>query len=160
LNFRAAFRGAPLAFGNCSYIFPGSEGVESELKREVFPELSSMNVLEVTIQNSVDEAENICQITKEKGIKPRCILLVTGELHSRSARFIWQKVFPGATVLVNCIGYHDEVESDSPVPVLRSVPRWIFANIVRHLALLTVGLRIRNLHHRTSKVPANFEALE
>ena len=151
LQFLTVFPKASLAFGNCSYIFPGSEKVESELKRKMFPALSYMDVVEVTLRNSVEEAENVRTVMGDKGIEPRCILVVTGELHSRSARFIWQRVFPYATILIHCIACSNEVEMDHLIRVQRTIPRWICANLARHFLLRTVGLSIRNLHHRIAK---------
>jgi hypothetical protein len=151
LEFLKMFPGSLLAFGNCPYIFSGAEKAEARLKYLMFPDLSTMDKIEVNLLNSVDEAENIRKAASERGIEPKCILLVTGELHSRSARFIWQKVFPSAKILVSCTDYRNEVDADHLVFAVRTPVIWTLANIARHTMLRLVGLRIRSLHHSVEK---------
>ncbi len=155
LNFQIAlgylkiFPEATLAFGNWPCGFQGAERVESELKYVLLPLLDSIKFLEVSILNSVDEAEKIRKATKDAGIEPRRILIVTGELHSRSVRFIYERVFPQAKILITCIHYRNEVEPGHIVRVQRTLWKWIPANLVRHALLRTVGMSaIRNLRHR------------
>ncbi len=148
LGFLEIFPDATLAFGNWPLAFPGSEKVESQLKHALFPELSYKKAQESVIKNSVDEAEQIREITTSQELEPKCILVVTGELHSRSERFILQSVFPNAKILVSCIGYENEVEKDNIIIMQRTLLRWIYVTLGRHLLLRTVGLRIRNLTHK------------
>lgn len=140
---------AIIAFGNCSYIFPGSEKVESELKNELLKSVDRSKILEVTITNSIDESEHILEVVRKAGVKPRCILIITGELHSRSVRYIWKRVFPEAQIIIACINYRNEVEIDHLIPIQRTISRWIFANIARQLLLRIFGFSIRHLHHRS-----------
>ena len=106
--------------------------------------------IEVLLNNSVEEAKNISKAVKK--VEPKCILIVTGELHSRSVRFIWQKVFPNTKILISCINFENEVERDSILPIQRTAARWAFANVARQVLLRILGLeRMKNLHHSTSE---------
>ena len=157
LNFEIALRllrgfpDATLAFGNWPYAFPDSEYVESHLKREMISPNFLGRILEVILRNSVGEAENIRDAGLRIGFSPKCILLVTGVLHSRSARFIWQRVFPNARIIIVCIDYKYEVEKGHIIKVQRYLHKWVVVALGRHALLRTFGLSIRNLRHRVVK---------
>lgn len=143
---------ATLAFGNWPYAFPNAEYDESRLKRDLTPSSFHGRVLEVTLRNSVDEAERIRDASLKIGFNPKCILIITGELHSRSARLIWQKVFPNARILITCINYRLEFEKGHVIRVQQALWKWLIVTLGRHLLLRTFGLSIRILRHRVAKI--------
>lgn len=149
LNFKKAMEflkmmpEAKLGFGNCTYFSAGEEIVESKLKKKMLDALPSIDFVEVSLQNSITEAENIYGEIIRKHWEPRCILIVTGEIHSRRARRIWRKTFPHCEILVRCTSRHNEVHQDYPIPDQRTLSRWFIVNIVAHLiAIIPFGISI------------------
>jgi len=145
-RFLKLFPGARFAFGNYPRLFPGSEKIESELKHRLFqiPE----DAIELDISNSVTEAQKIHEATRQIGFEPKCILVVSGQLHSRSDWVIWQKEFPNAKILVSCISYKQEIDRDHIIPAQRNLILWTLANVGRQILLRIVGPeRIASIHH-------------
>ena len=147
------FSGARMAMSNCSYPFAGAEVREMDLKREITLGDKPVPVIwAAPMRNSVEEAEaiKIALARCSKRYWPKHILVVTGEMHARSARIIWREVFPDAKIAIRCTPYHYEYQSDHCVKVQRSGWAWLGANLARHILLRLVGLRIRSLQHRAS----------
>jgi hypothetical protein len=155
LNFLEMKPEAHLAFGNCTYFSEGEKEIEARLKREIFPELSSLkDFIEVSLENSINEAKRIRQALIDKGMAmPKCILIITGEIHSRRARRIWRKVFPGTKILVACISYYNETSKDYPIKDQQTTWRWLGVGVAAHLiSYLPHGISfLENLHHKVKK---------
>ena len=143
---------ARLAFSNCAYTFPGAARVEQRLKLDYLKRLGNKVefLLAGDMNNSVEEALQIRSACDKEGSSPRRILIITGEMHSRSARLIWRWVFPEAEILVSCTSYRCEAQSDHPVRVQRSCWKWFAANVARQVLLRVLGLKLARFHHRTS----------
>ena len=147
------FSGALMAASNCSYPFAGAEVRELDLKRLITLGDKPLPIIwAAPMRNSVEEAEAIKTALAccSKKCRPKRILVVTGEMHSRSARIIWQKVFPDAQIFIRCTPYRCEYQEDHCVEVQRSGWVWLGANLARHVLLRIFGLRIRSLRHRAS----------
>lgn len=151
-TFLETFPETQLAFGNCPYICKDSEKIESKLKGEMFPWLSSMRKGPIEINNvlnSIKEAKEIRRETRERKIEPKRILLLTGEIHSRRAKRIWKHFFPKAQILVSCTGYQNEVDSDHIVKANSNIMLWFAINVVASfVACMPFGIQMmENMHH-------------
>lgn len=128
------FLRAQLAVTTCEYVLPD---VEEVLKRYMIgrnvPE--DKIVWARNIRNTVHEAQRIKEETIRCKIDPKIILVITGELHSRSALRVYRKTFPGARVLIETIPYYMEFQWDHPILAQRSLWRWFLANIMRQATL-------------------------
>lgn len=143
------FPSASVAFSSCSYVFPGAEKVEDALRTETCRQAGIEPIVAKSMVSTVDEAVNIQEALDARGIHPKCILIVTGELHSRSARYIWQKLFPGSQILITCISYQLEIQPNHPVLDQRQMWRWVLSNIKREIALRCLPLGwIRKMQHK------------
>lgn len=137
------FPGAKLAFANPTHLFPDSDLAEIKKKLE-FIAARSIEPKELIVgrnTNTINEATSIAEEVQKANLLPKSIVLVTGEVHSRSARYIWQRVFPGAEVAVVGLSHKVEVEADHVVSMQRNLLTWMLTNIARHLAVRTFGLR-------------------
>jgi uncharacterized SAM-binding protein YcdF (DUF218 family) len=105
LQYKKICPDAQIAFSSCSYPFEGAAYIEHRLKVKILIESRVDFISGEDMINSVDEAEKIKEALLKEGVSPRRILLVTGELHTRSARYIWSKLFPEAEILVAYIPY-------------------------------------------------------
>lgn len=153
VKFSKMFPDARVAWSSCSYPFPGAEEVENAYRVKMLKnERPRMEpIIAGPMINSVDEAMKIKEKLAERGISPKCILLVTGELHSRSARYIWKKVFPGTRILVSCIPYTLEIQPDHPVKDQRVMWKWVLSNILRQAALRVLPLdMVRKIQHKAA----------
>lgn len=143
---------ARIAFSSCSYPFPGAELVEDRLRTEMCRKAGVEPIVAAPMVNTVDEAMNIREaMMKHKGLYPQSILIVTGELHSPSAKYIWQELFPKARILIRCISYKLEIQPDHLVLDQRTMGKWILSNIKREVALRVLPLSvIRKIQHKAA----------
>ncbi|MEK7645213.1 MAG: hypothetical protein AAB391_02755 [Patescibacteria group bacterium] len=146
LEYLKRFPQAWLAFSPCRYPFPGAEEVELVLRVAQISD-GCKYFSAGSMDNTVQEAQQIRAALDSRasvaGIRkgsPYSILVVTGEMHSRSARLIWEHYFPEATVFICCIPHHFEYQPDHPVDMQRGPWKWAFANLARHFLLLTIGV--------------------
>lgn len=143
--------GSKLIHATCEYTFPGAAKTESFIKNDLFSVGGIVANHAGTMNNSVQEARIIALYLAANNISHARILLVTGEMHSRSARLIWEKVFPKSKILIFCTPYLYEHEPNHPVYVQRGPWKWFAANVARHILLLTLGLdRVGKWHHRST----------
>jgi hypothetical protein len=137
---------ATLAFSNASHAFPGSERVEYFAKKLYL--LGIPHICAASCINSVQEAENIKAALP---FSPKKILIVCGEVHSRSARIIWRQVFPDAEIRISCMPFAYEYQRDFPFFVERYAWIWFAASLAREVLLRTLGPeRMRALKHNAS----------
>src|SRR3989344_2980785 len=142
IEYVKRFPSALLVFANSSHCFLGSEKTEERFKLEMTyqAEIPRSSVISCgPIINTVTEAEAICRTLQRLEKQPKNILIITGTMHSRGARYIWSKMlkkyFPGAKLSVAVIPFEYEYQNDHPLVFQRGPIRWIFANIGRQLAL-------------------------
>lgn len=141
---------AVVVVSNCEYTFPGAEEVEWKFRRNLFAEYGVKAQRAYNMNNSVQEAQAIAKYVAECNLTAERILIVTGEMHSRSARWIWKRVMPKSKITVTCIESRFEWEPNHPVLVQRGPWKWFLANIARQALLQIFGLdRIGKLHHRS-----------
>jgi len=145
------FPDARIAFSSCSYPFNGAEHVEDELRTDICQNAGIKPIIAEPMVNTVDEAMNIREALNSKGINPKCILIVTGELHSPSARYIWKKLFPDAKILISCIPHHMEIQPNHLVLDQRTMLKWVVSNIKREIALRLLPLSfVRKIQHKAA----------
>ncbi|MDO8482922.1 MAG: hypothetical protein Q7S86_03840 [bacterium] len=143
---------AKVVLSNCEYTFPGAEEVEWQFRRDLFAGYGITAHRAGNMNNSVQEAQAISRYVAGYKLPANRILIVTGEMHSRSARWIWERVMPNSEITVTCIGSEFEWQPDQPVFVQRGPWKWFAANIARQVLLQIFGLhRIARLHHRSEK---------
>lgn len=141
-----------LAFSSCSYPFKGAEIVEDKLRSEMCRQVVIYPILARPMVNTVDEAFNVRDALNERGLKPKCILIITGELHSRSARYVWKKLFPEARILIRCIPYSLEIQPDHIVLDQRQMGKWVLSNVKREIALRLLPLSfVRKFQHKPAE---------
>jgi hypothetical protein len=143
--------GALLAFANISFLFTGSEIVEKKLKEELLRKNSVLNYVSASPAgvNSITEA----RVIKESlPFRPDRILVIAGEMHSRSVRYIWRKVFPGTDIVIHTIPHRYEYRSGHGVWWQRHGPWvWLLANVLRQLLIRVRGLdAVAKMHHGTN----------
>ena len=153
LSQQKRFSKAILAFSNCAYPFENAAKIESGLKHVIIRIHGQGEVIEaLPMNNSVEEAENIKLRLQEINLFPSSILIVTGEMHSRSALYIWRKTFPNSKIHIVTIPLICEVQSDHPVLAQRSAWKWIISNILRQVALRVLPLDIvRKIQHQPAR---------
>jgi len=144
--------GAAVIYAPCSYLFPGAERVEADLKERVFAEYGVKTHRADSMENTVQEARSIASYISQHNLQHGHLLIVTGEMHSRSARWIWTRVMPKSKITVTCVPYTWEYQPDQPVYAQRGPWKWLSANVARQTLLWTpgIGLRIGAIHHRST----------
>lgn len=143
---------AAVVVSNCEYTFPGAEEVEWKFKQKVFAGYDVKARRAGNMNNSVQEAQAIAKYIAEYNLNAARILIVTGEMHSRSARWIWQRAMPCSKIVVTCVSNELEWQKDHPVLVQRTAWKWFLANVARQILLQVFGLdRIGRLHHRSQE---------
>lgn len=159
LEWGRRFPEAIILYGNCPYVFTGAVVVEEKFKRQIIERERPQNriVRFGDLKNSFGEGFQGRAKFRELGIHPRSILLVTGEMHSRDARYIWRKLNPEARVSVYTIPYQLEAERNHPVKAQQTHWGWARAVPKRRALALThpiFGERIWRMfseaHHLTS----------
>jgi len=139
----ARYPEAVMVCGNSSHSYPGSEVKASLSKSRLLKEwtIPMDRVFDAGgIVNSVTEAFAIRTTLHKNGIAPKEILVITGPQHSRSALYIWQRVFPGVRIsLQHFVG--PEWQPGHIFPSQRSGWVWARANVLRQVALRIMGLK-------------------
>lgn len=145
---------AVIIIGNAANCFPGSEAVEERLKREILTRagIPENAILQDVIKNTVTEAWSGKDLLKKALKRHDSIVVITGLLHSRSARYIWRKVFWGSKIYLYCPWDDIETQPDQIIFLLQSLWRWVFANVARQIFLRVFGLdRTSRFVHPTKK---------
>lgn len=122
--------------------FPHCTDVEYRFKKELFGSIPHIRAGAQT--NSITEAE---AIHAALGYEPKHILVICGEIHARSVRWIWRRIFPNTTISIRCMPYQAEYQKDHPFFIERYAWPWFFAGIARYFLLLIFGLKLRHLQH-------------
>lgn len=142
---------ACVAFSSCSYLFQDAARVEDGFRNGLCHDAGIEPIVAKSMINTVDEAMNIRDALDARGIRPKCLLIVTGELHSPSARYIWEKLFPEARVLIACIPCELEIQPNHLVLDQRKMWKWVLSNIKREVALRILPFPIiRKIQHKAA----------
>jgi len=145
-------RSACVVLSCCSYTFPGSDEFEWRQRQQIFADCGVVAHRADNMNNSDQEAMAIAKYVEQKVLPSHNILIVTGEMHSRSAKYIWKRVFPHSRIFIKCVSHELEWQPDQPVFVQKTAWRWFLANIARQILLVVLGLdRVSKLHHRSEK---------
>lgn len=142
---------AKMAMVNCGYTFTGAAAKEKKFKLEVLRLVGLKNevIWAEDANNSEEEAKRIKEALEKLGIQPRRILIVTGMIHSRRAKFIWRKEFPEAEIFCRCVSWRWETQCNHPNPIQRVQWIWYLANVAVYVAI-RMGLNISKYHHHSS----------
>jgi hypothetical protein len=151
LQWAKKFSSSQVCFSSCSYPFPGAEQVEDRLRGKIFKDGCVEPIVASSMINTVDEAIRIKDALDERSIYPKVILIIDGEIHSRSAYYVYRKVFPNALVLVYCTPYNLEYQPDQIVESQRTLGSWLFSNIARQIALHVLPLSMIRKIKRKAK---------
>lgn len=143
-HYANVFPQAKLVISNSAHTgFPKCTEVEYAFKKALLD--GTPHTLAGAQVNSITEAE---AIKAALGVEPKEILVVCGEIHARSVRWIWRRVFPNTRITIRCIPYWAEYQTDHPFFIERYAWPWFFAGIARYLLLLIVGMQLRQWHHK------------
>ena len=136
---------AILVYANSSHSHAGSDVAAAEEKAQLLLDWKVVSAGQEIdaggIENSVAEAEAVKKALLEDRMTPKEILVITGPLHSRSARFIWGKIFPG--VRISLVHFPvSEWQRGNQFWFMRERWRWTLAAILRHtvVRIPVVGL--------------------
>ncbi len=148
---------AVLVYGNSSHSYRDSDVAAAKEKAKLLLDLRVVSAgREINaggIENSVKEADAVSESLRQRGITPKEILVITGPLHSRSALFIWGKVFPG--VRISLVHFDSsEWQRGNQFWFMRRRWRWTLAAILRHavVRIPVVGLALaRKVKHRGAR---------
>ena len=141
--------GAVVVLSNCEYTFLGAEEVEWQFRRDLFAKYGVTAHRAGNMNSSVEEAQAISRCVAAYKFPAKRILVVTGPMHSPSARLIWEQVMPDSDITITCIDSELEYQPDHPVFIQRTAWKWFFANVARQILLWTIGLRVGRWHHRS-----------
>lgn len=144
----------PLAWASANYFWLGCEEQEGRLKMAEANAvgLSTLPIVAEGVTNSVTEARSIRRAISKTGLKFQCnvIVIVADWPHARSARKIWREVFPESVIAV--VSIDAQWNESHPAIFARSEWRWLFINVVRHIALIILGAeRVSRLPHHPIK---------
>ncbi len=138
------FPRAVIAFANAGNCFPGSEHVEHTKKAELLKAIcvDPARYIEAseTIYNTVTECRAIRDALSNAGIRPREMTIVTEESHSRGAMYIWEHEFPGVKFSLVHVPFQYAYQPDHPITLQTGPWMWISANVLRQIALRTLGV--------------------
>jgi len=131
----------PIAWANAGHLYAGCAQEEEALKQEEINSLAfsgQVKVFPEGITNTVTEAEGIRSVLSDAELKN--IVVVVDWAHSKSARLIYRKIFPKANIVLRVV--EGQWNEDHVISFCRSNFKWLFINIVRHLALRILGLKL------------------
>lgn len=154
LSLMQHFPDAKMIFSSCSYLFEYAGFHEDVLRWRMVQDADLVHrVFRARYMiNSVDEGMAIKETVLECHIPRKRIAVITGPMHSKSARLIWEYVFPGSKVMIVCTDWRKEFQPDHPAPMVRTAWRWFFVNETRLKLLQILGPEtIKNRHHRVSR---------
>jgi hypothetical protein len=133
-----------------SYFWPGCIVQENNLKMVIlkgFGISKERIILLGGVKNTLEEIKKVRGIVGQN--KP-VILSIVDDIHVRSVRSMFAKIFPEAKIIIrNVEGNWDDPES--PLVFGRSNWRWLMANVVRHVGYLFIGERIASFQHPLKK---------
>jgi hypothetical protein len=136
-------------YGGCvAYAMPANSyhGSAADEHRMKFALLKSLSVRQERIlwgqesMNSISEAEAVKHLAEQRGEKFDAVIVVCTAIHSRGIRLIWRHYFPTVKVVVVCLPDFPEIEPGHQIVIQRSRWAWFAANLVRHAAILLLGL--------------------
>lgn len=110
----------------------GERRLHESMFRELIPNVNE--IYAGAIYNTIHEARQVTQSL----IHPRdTIVVVTGPAHSRRARLIWKREYPGCKIRVVSFPWNYETQKDHPITTLRGRWRWLLVNIALYFIFLT-----------------------
>lgn len=144
----AAKFNSSLAWASSNYFWPGCKEQEDTEKSAL---LESLNfnlprIIAEGITNSVSEARKIKKALVREKVMAQIIVVVCDWLHARSAKLIWEKIFPDAEITF--LSVEGKWGKTHAAILQQSDFRWLITCILRHLALILLGVeRVANFQH-------------
>jgi len=137
LELKKKYPDARVVFG--SFAFNPDPAIEVNEKMLAIPDA----IYAGSVASTIEEAEKIKTnlLFLPFTLQPRSIVVVTDDWHSRSAKFVWEKVWgnknPRPTITFSTFEWPED--PDNPMIFQRKEYVWASANIARHLFLLMPG---------------------
>ncbi len=138
-----------IAWASSTYFWPGCKEKEDEEKIKFLGAgISGLPIIASGITNSVSEAREIKAAVLNCGLNPKNIVIVLDWPHARSAKMIWEEIFPDSKIAIkNVEGLWD---SSHRAVLQKSKGRWLFVCVLRHLALIFLGVEwVSRIQHPT-----------
>ena len=140
--------GVPIVASSCCYLFNGAEEKEWQLKTKIWGDKA---LRAGDMNNSVEEGQMIAQFIRVKMLPCEHLVIVTGQSHTRFIRWLYGKLFPTSKLtVISAVDYEDEYQPDHPAVMQRTAFSWFRATLQRHVAFAILGMKIANLHHRST----------
>lgn len=131
----------PIVWANAGYLYSGCAQEEEALKQAEINSLvfsGQVKAFPEGVTNTVTEAEGIRNVLSDA--ESKTIVVVADWAHSKSVRLIYRKIFPKANIVVRVV--EGQWNEDHIILFCRSNFKWLFINVVRHLALRILGLKL------------------
>lgn len=82
--------------------------------------------------NTIDEAEKIRDFCLQRyGRVPSTIVLVTGQMHGRAVKLVWQKTFQQSQIAIRYVPWQYEIETNNVMLLARDKRSWLASQIGR-----------------------------
>ena len=149
-KFALRFPKAEILMASSSYFWSGCVVQENNLKLAIpkgFGISKKRIVLLGGVKNTIEEIKKARAFVGEKD---SVILSIADDIHARSVRSMFAKIFPEAKIIIHSVA-GDWNDLESPLFFGRSNWRWLAANVARHVGYLLIGERIASLHHPLRK---------
>lgn len=130
LQMRERYPDARIAFG--TFAHDPDPQIESGVKMMIFPDA----IYYGEVANSIEEAQAARRSMTDTTVGS--VLVVTDAWHSRSARYVWRRVWDGADIRI-ATGEYVGTDPLNPMVFQRDEILWGPANIIRHCVLLIPG---------------------
>ena len=109
-----------VAHSCCWYSFYGADQVERRFKKGLIYTICAGKAVQVVegspMINTVVEAQNIKKALADAGIRPATMLVVTSQAHSRSAYWIYSRLFPRTEIYLKIFPFENEYQDYQPIP--------------------------------------------
>lgn len=140
---------AKIAWSSSMIFWLGCKEREDEEKTKLLrTKISELPIIASGSTNSVLEAQEIRLAVLNSGLNPKNIVVVLDWPHARSAKRIWEKTFPDSKIATRSI--EGRWDSSHRVILQKSKSRWLFVCILRHLALIFLGMGwVSRIQHPT-----------
>lgn len=119
-------------------VFTPTAEDEGVFRKKAFEDLNIKSEVQVCIGSVASTIEEALKTKEALADRPRKkIAIVAGAGHSRRARLVWKREFPGSDIYVVSFPWQKEIQKDHPMIALRNRWSWLFVNMILHLIFLT-----------------------
>lgn len=149
-KFALLFPKAKIFMAGSSYFWPGCIVQENNLKMAILKGFGISKERIIFLGGVKNTLEEIKKVRGTVGQDKPVILSIVDEIHARSMRSMFKKIFPEAKIIIRSVaGNWDDPES--PLVYGRSNWLWLMANVIRHAGYFLIGERIASFQHPLKK---------